>query len=115
MSKSEGTDQEASQEKKEETSRTHGKAPSTTPKRGLDTYEQIDPTIPILIAERSPLHLPKFKVMFADFRLKNLTITGNGYKAITYGREKKYGLILWGNLSPTWAELTPLRRFAPTD
>ncbi len=96
LSKPEDADQETPPEKKEGTSRTPGKESSTILDNKLDTYEQIDPAISILIAERSPLHLPKFKEMFADFRLKNLTITGNGYKAITYGRENKYGLIFVG-------------------
>ena len=62
-----------------------------------ETLEKLDPTIPILLAERSPLQLPRFKRLLADFQLENVTITGNGYRAVKLGREKKFELILIGH------------------
>jgi CheY-like chemotaxis protein len=60
------------------------------------SYKRVDPSISILLAEKSPLHLPQFKGIFADFHLANLTITGNGFRAISYGKEKKFDLIFVG-------------------
>ena len=61
--------------------------------RGTPSYEKVDPSISILLAEKSPLHLPQIKGIFADFHLTNLTFTGNGFRAISYGKEKKFDLI----------------------
>ena len=60
------------------------------------SYRRLDTSISVLMAEKSPVHLPKLKELFADFQLSNITYTGDGYRAISYVKEKKFDLIFVG-------------------
>lgn len=58
--------------------------------------EQVDSYMAILVAEKSPLHLAAFQRFFEEFQLRNVTVTGNGLRAIRLGRESRFDLILVG-------------------
>jgi tetratricopeptide (TPR) repeat protein len=60
------------------------------------SYQKVNSSISVLMAEKSPLHIPRLKGLFADFQLSNVTYTGDGYRAISYAKEKKFDLIFIG-------------------
>ena len=59
--------------------------------------EKMDSDIPILIAEANFTHLSELKRNFEQFFLKNLNLTGRGFRAIELSRREKFDVIFISN------------------
>jgi tetratricopeptide (TPR) repeat protein len=61
------------------------------------TAERLDPDIPILVAESNFSHLSGLKQKFEELYLKNLHVTGRGFRAIELCKRHKFGVIFIAN------------------
>jgi Tfp pilus assembly protein PilF len=59
--------------------------------------EKVAPDVPILIAEANFIHLSELKRNFEQLFLKNLSVTGRGFRAVELSQRKKFEVIFVAN------------------
>ena len=60
--------------------------------------DKLERDAPILLAESHPVYLAVFRRFFDEFQMNNITATGNGFKVIQLCRERRFDLIVLGNI-----------------
>ena len=60
--------------------------------------DRIERDSPILLAESHPIYLAAFRRLFDEFQMHNITATGNGFRVVQLSKERRFDLIVLGNI-----------------